>query len=99
MEKLVKFRHYDVKGIFHYDLFEGHIVVLSRKQSTKIDYIKKTGAIDITFQTDTEEYQVMGVDIINDPTYVQKVYDHFQATGNAYFNEGIEGLCVLRFHK
>ena len=92
MVKLVKFRHNYHKGIFHYDVLDDYIVVLSQKDTGKIEYIRQHGTIDVTFKIEEEEYQIMGVDIIEDKEYVQKVYDH-------YFKDGIEGLCVLRFHK
>jgi hypothetical protein len=99
MVKLVKFRHNYHKGIFHYDVLDDYIVVLSKDDTGKIKYINEHGAIDVTFQIENEEYQIMGVDIVTDKEYVQKVYDHFKASGNDYFKDGIEGLCVLRFHK
>jgi general stress protein 26 len=98
-EKLVKFRHENIKGIFHYDTFEGCFVVLSKIDSGKIDYIKEHGAIDITFDIEEENYDVMAAEIVEDKDYVQKVYDHFKETENAWFENGIEGLCVLKFHK
>jgi general stress protein 26 len=98
-QKFVKFRHNDHKGIFHYDVYNGDIVVLSKNNTSKIDYIKSHGAIDVTFIVEEEDYQVMGVDIINDPSYVQEVYDHFKNSENDYFKDGIDGLCVLKFHK
>jgi general stress protein 26 len=99
MEKLVKFRHNYHKGIFHYDVLDDYIVVLSRNDAGKIEYIKQNGTIDVTFIVEDEDYQIMAVDIIHDKEYVQRVYDHFKATGNDYFKDGIKDLCVLRFHK
>jgi len=99
MVKLVKFRHNYHKGIFHYDVLDDYIVVLSRNDTGKIDYIKQNGTIDVTFKVEEEDYQIMAVDVIHDKDYVQRVYDHFKATGNDYFKDGITDLCVLRFHK
>lgn len=99
MVKLVKFRHNYHKGIFHYDVLDDYIVVLSQNNTGKIDYIKQHGSIDVTFKIEEEEYQIMNVDIVEEKDYVQRVYDHFKETGNDYFKDGIEGLCVLRFHK
>ena len=99
MVKLVKFRHNYHKGIFHYDVLDDYIVVLSRNDTGKIKYIKEHGTIDITFKIEEEDYQLMGVDIVEDKEYVQRVYDHFKSSGNDYFKKGIEDLCVLRFHK
>ena len=88
--KLVKFRHGNYKGIFHYDVIDNAFVVLSRYHSSKIEYIKEHGAIDITFNVEEENYDVLSVDIIEDPAYVKKVYDHFLQHENAYFTDGIE---------
>ncbi|MBN2605524.1 MAG: hypothetical protein JXR62_06865 [Bacilli bacterium] len=98
-EQLIKFRHNSDKGIFHYTVYKGDFVALSEIKTGKIDYIKEHGAIDLTFDVDQDIYDVMAVDVIEDKAYVQEVYDYMIATENAYFVDGIEGLCVLRFHK
>lgn len=97
--KFVKFRHENNKGIFHYEVFEGKFVVLAEAKSGKIAYIKEHGSIDITFDVEEENYDVLSVDIIEDKDYVQKVYDYMLKKENTYFKQGIDGLCVLRFHK
>lgn len=97
-DKLITFRHENSTGIFHYTLYQGDFVALSEVQTGKIDYIKEKGSLDLAFD-DADSYDIWAVDVIEDPDYVQKVYDHFLTTENGYFTEGIEGLCVLRFHK
>jgi general stress protein 26 len=97
-EKLLKFRYGNHKGIFHYDVYDGAFVVLSKVDSGKIEYVKESGSIDVTLDVDSETYDVYSVEIIEEQEYVQKVYDHFLNTGNAWFKDGIEGLCVLRFY-
>lgn len=98
-DKLIKFRHEHTKGVFHYDVFNGDFVALSKVNTGKIQYIKEHGALDLTFNMDDDQYDIMAVDVIEDKDYVQKVYDHFLQTDNAWFTDGIEGLCVLKFHK
>lgn len=97
--QLIKFRHGNHKGIFHYTVFEGDFVALSEVNTGKIDYIKEHGALDITFDLQSTAYDIMAVDVIEDPAYVKQVYDFMQASGNSYFNQGPSGLCVLKFHK
>ena len=97
-EKILKFRYGKHKGIFHYDVLDGAFVVLSEKDSRKIQYVYETGSIDVTLDTSGETYDVYSVEIIDDKDYVQKVYDHFLATDNAWFHDGIQGLCVLKFY-
>lgn len=97
--QLVKFRHGNQKGIFHYVVFEDAFVALSEAKTSKIDYIKSKSALDISFDLQSETYDVMSVDVIEDKEYVQKVYDFMLEQDNTYFKNGIEGLCVLRFHK
>jgi len=97
-QQLIRFRHEHHKGIFHYAVYNGAFVALSEINTSKIDYIKAHGALDITFD-DNEKYDIMGVDVIEDPKYVQEVYDFMLETDNAYFTDGIDNLCVLKFHK
>ena len=95
---MVKFQGVESKGLMHYVVFEGDFVALSEVNTRKIDYVKVHGALDIAFN-ESEDYDIMAVDIIENPDYVQKVYDYMIQTNNAYFNNGIEHLCVLKFHK
>lgn len=97
--QLIKFRHGNNKGIFHYVVFEDSFVSLSESNTGKIEYIKNKKALDITFDLQSETYDVMSVDVIEDREYVQKVYDFMLESDNTYFKNGIEGLCVLKFHK
>lgn len=97
--QLVKFRHGNHKGVFHYVVFEDAFVALSEVNTGKIEYIKTTNALDISFDLQSETYDVMSVDVIEDKEYVQKVYDFMLSQDNTYFKSGIEGLCVLKFHK
>lgn len=98
MRKLIQFRHGNHKGVFHYTVYKGAFVALSEINTSKIDYIKEHGALDLKFEDDVA-YDVMAVDIIDDPSYVKEVYDYMLEHKNAYFTDGYEGLCVLKFHK
>lgn len=97
-QKLIKFRHENKKGIFHYEVYNGEFVALSEINTSKIDYIKQHGALDIAFD-ESEEYDIMAVDVIEDSAYIQQVYDFMLEKQNSYFTNGIEDLCVLKFHK
>ena len=97
--QLIKFRHGSHKGIFHYVQYDNAFVALSEANTSKIEYIKKTNSLDITFDLQGETYDVMSVDVIEDESYIQEVYDFMLNTDNTYFKNGIEGLCVLKFHK
>ena len=41
----------------------------------------------------------MAVDVVEDVDYVTEVYNYMLEEENAYFTDGVEGLCVLKFHK
>lgn len=97
--QLIKFRHGSHKGIFHYVPYDNAFVALSETNTGKIEYIKETKSLDITFDLQSETYDVMSVDVIEDKEYIQEVYDYMLNTDNTYFKNGIEGLCVLKFHK
>lgn len=96
---LMKFRHDNHKGIFHYVVYKDAFVALSEASTGKIDYINQHGAIDITFDIKEENYDILGVDVVTDKAYVQEVYDFMLESDNTYFKNGIEGLVVLKFHK
>lgn len=96
---LMKFRYGSKKGIFTYALVDGDFVSLSYGYADKIKYIKEHGAIDMTLDMKSETYDLWAVDIIDDPAVVKRVYDHFIEQGTAYFDEGTDGLVVLRFHR
>ena len=96
--KVIKFRHGNHKGLFHYIKMDGVFVALSEVGTGKVEYIKEHRSLDITFDLKGEKYDVYFVDVIEDKETVQKVYDEMLKQDNTYFKEGIEGLCVLKFH-
>ncbi len=96
---IIKFRHGNHKGMFHYTVFEGSFVALSEVKTGKVDYIKEHGSLDITFDLKSETYDNMAVDVIDDQELVKKVYDFMLANENNYFKDGFDHLVVLKFHK
>ena len=98
-QDLIKFRHGNHKGIFHYAVYEGDFVALSELDTGKVTYIKDHGTLDITFDPKSETYDIMNIDVIEDKDYVQQVYDFMTEQDNNYFKNGIDNLCVLKFHK
>lgn len=98
-KSLVKFRHNNNVGLFHYVIFEGDFVVLSEKETGKVLYIKENGKLEITFDVETENYDMLTVELVEDTNYVEKVYNYMIETNNPYFHEGVEGLVALKFRK
>lgn len=98
-KSLIKYYHEDEKGLMHYVIFDGDVVVLSAKDSKKVDYINKNGNLNITFDIKSDDYGVVDVKIINDKNYITNVYNYMIDTNNAYFKDGIDGLCVIKFSK
>ena len=96
---LIKFRHDNNKGIFHYTVFEGDFVALSELATGKVQYIKEHGSLDITFDPKSETYDKMAVDVIDDKEYTEKVYNLMLENDNNYFKDGYDHLVVLKFHK
>jgi len=83
----------------HYVIFEGDVVVLSEEKSKKIDYIKEHGRLNVTFDVTTDDFGFVNVAFSNDMDYVEKVYNYMIETNNAYFTEGFDTLCVIKFEK
>ena len=96
---LIKYKHGNEQGLMHYVIFEGEVVVLSREQSHKVDHIKKFGTLDVTFDVTKKEFDPIKVSANTDKDYVKKVYTYMIETNNAYFTDGYDDLCVLKFDK
>ena len=96
---ILKYKHQGEKGLLHYTLLNDEIVVLSQFDSLKVKHIQDHGAFHVSFDLKSDRYDVLAADIITDKEVVEAVYDLMQETGNSYFNDGIEGLCVLKLHK
>lgn len=96
---LIKFKYGENIGLFHYVIFEGEVVVLSEVNTRKIAYVEKNGTIEITFDIDSNIYDKVKVELVKDLSYVEKVYNYMLETNNAYFAEGFDDLCVLKFRK
>jgi hypothetical protein len=98
-KSLVKYTHENSKGLLHYVIFESDVVVLSEVDTKKVAYIDKNGTLDVSFDIESEGYDLIDVTVIRDEDYVQRVYDYMIETNNAYFFNGIEGLCVIKFNR
>ncbi len=96
-KSLIKFTHDNEKGFMHYVIFEGNIVVLSKIDTKKVKYIEKNGKLNVTFDIDSDSYDQIDVKIVNDKEYVGKVYNYMIDTNNAYFHDGYDSLCVIKF--
>ena len=98
-KSLIKYYHDDEHGLMHYVVFEGEVVVLSELESKKVDYIEKVGKLNVTFDITSDKFEVIDVSIIKEQEYVGKVYNYMLNTNNAYFKDGYESLCVIKFKK
>lgn len=96
---LIKYAHGNDKGLMHYVVFEGDVVVMSVHKSKKVAYVEEHGTLDITFKIDQKELDTVNVRVVTDKEYVQRVYNYMIETNNAYFEDGTEDLCVLVFEK
>lgn len=96
---IYKYTHDNETGFMHYVAFEGKVVVLSKIDSLKIEFVNKNGYLKVTQDLKGTEYSEVKAAVVMDQEYVQKVYDYMIETNNAYFKDGIEGLCALVFEK
>lgn len=98
-KSLVKFKYNQQVGLFHYVVFEQNVVVLSEKETGKISFVKENGNLLVTFDIESDNYDLLDVTIVEDKDYVQKVYNYMIETNNPYFQDGCEGLVALQFKK
>lgn len=98
-KSLIKYYHGEANGFMHYVIFERDVVVLSEKDTQKVKYINENGNLNITFDTASKDFDLIGVKVITDKEYVEKVYNYMIETNNAYFFDGFENLCVIKFDK
>ena len=98
-KSLIKYYHGEEKGFMHYVIFERDVVVLSEKDTKKVKYINENGNLNVTFDTDSKEFDLINVKVVTDKDYVGKVYNYMIETNNAYFFDGYEDLCVIKFDK
>jgi hypothetical protein len=96
---LIKFSRDDKTDLMHYVVYDGDVVVLSKKESTKIPYAKEKGELEVSFDIDAKTYDVLKVDLVEDLDYVKKVYDYMIETNNAYFTDGYEDLVAMKLRK
>lgn len=96
---IYKYIHNNEIGFMHYVVFEGKVVVLSKTESKKVDFIKENGYLDVTQDLKGNEFSKMNLSVVTDEEYIQKVYDYMLQTNNSYFKDGIEGLCALVVEK
>lgn len=92
---LIRYKHDNEKGLMHYVVFEGDVVVLSQCKSKKVAYIEENGRLDITFDIEKTAFDNVKAEVIKDPEYVKRVYDYMIETNNAYFKDEEETLCAI----
>lgn len=98
-KSLIKYFHDNENGLMHYVIFEREVVVLSEEKTKKVDYVKEHGKLNVSFNVDSVGYDLLDVELITNKDYVSKVYKYMIETNNAYFMDGYESLCVLKFNK
>lgn len=98
-KSLVKFAHNEDKAFMHYVVYNSEVVVLSKIESKKVSHIGEHGSVEVSFDVDSVGYDVLKAEVITEPGYVEKVYNYMIETNNAYFKDGIEGLCVIKLSK
>ena len=98
-KSLIKYYHGEEKGFMHYVIYERDVVVLSEVDTKKVKYINENGNLNVTFNTDSKEFDLIDVKVITDKEYIGKVYNYMIETNNAYFFDGYENLCVIKFDK
>ena len=98
-KSLIKYYHNNEHGLMHYVVFEGEVVVLSEEKSKKVEYINEMGKLNITFDIKSDNFDIIDVTVITDKEYVGKVYNYMIDINNAYFKDGYDTLCVLKFKK
>lgn len=96
---LIKFSHDDKTDLMHYVVFDGDVVVLSKKESTKVPYAQKEKELEVSFDIESNDYDVLKVEVVEDLDYVKKVYNYMIETNNAYFTDGYEDLVALKLSK
>lgn len=96
---LIKYQHENQKGLMHYVVYDGDVVVMSALKTKKVTYINEHGTLDITFDIDQNELDTVKVTVETDEAYIKAVYNYMIETNNAYFEDGTEDLCVLKFEK
>jgi general stress protein 26 len=98
-KSLIKYKHDNDQGLMHYVVFEGEVVVLSKYASKKITYIEQNGKLNITFDVKSKDLELVEIELVTDKEYVEKVYNYMIEINNAYFTDGFDDLCVLKFGK
>lgn len=98
-KSLIKYYHNDDKGLMHYVIFERDVVVLSELNTKKVEYINEHGKLNVSFRVDSDTFDEVSVTIITDKEYVSKVYNYMHEINNAYFFDGYDNLCVIKFDK
>ena len=96
---LVKFRYGNQIGLFHYVLFEGNIVVLSEDNTRKIKHIEKNNNLEITFDIEKNDYDVLDVTLVREKKYIKQVYNYMIEANNPYFQDGDDHLVAIIINK
>jgi len=99
MKNIVKFKHDEHEGFLSVVEKDGAYYTLVQKTTPKVNTVKHTGKVMISFDLKNPEYNEIDASIIEDMKVIKEVYDQLEKDKNLYFKALTEDLCVLKFYK
>jgi hypothetical protein len=95
MKNILKYAHGDETGFLTYEVVNGKIMTISHFKSKKVVFIEEHGKLDITHELKTTNYKTVEATLSTEPKLLEYVFQKLKATGNEYFQELKEDMCVI----
>lgn len=99
MKNIVKFKFQDKEGFLSYVEKSNHYYALVEKDTHKVEKIKQTHRLWISYDLKEPKFKEVSVEVIYDPDMIKWVYETLEEEKNLYFKTLDDSLCVLEFEK
>lgn len=95
MKKIIKFKYQDKEGFLSVIEKSNHYYTLVQKGTPKVNEIKKTHKLLISYELKNPMFKEVTTHVIDDQEMIKWVYQTLEAEGNLYFKQLDDTLCVL----
>lgn len=99
MKSVMKYKLDDHEGFLSVTESNDTFYAIVKKDAPKVESIKQTGKLLLSFEIKQPAYQLIDVSLSYDEALVKFVFEKLQAEKNLYFKELDDTLCVLVFKK
>lgn len=99
MKKVLKFKYDEKEGFLSVVEKEGFYYALVQKDTKKVEEIKTSNHMLISYDIKDPNYQNIFVDVVEDQKLIKEVFEQLKIENNLYFKDLNEDLVLFKIRK